>query len=177
MSKVKISNKIGTVENEYAGDGLAIEVDGVKWGPVGANKDAGKPGTDATGALLGGEQSGHLVFGDLGTTGDGLLSAVILADLVRREGVALGDLVDAAMTKLPQVLRNVAVQIFRALLENNASFYGSQMSAMRSSRNSAKVAWSICLALLPVHRVHSSECVICNVQRCCRHRAVRSEPG
>lgn len=63
------------------------------------------------GFSLGGEQSGHLVFGDLGTTGDGLLSAVILADLVRREGVALGDLVDAAMTKLPQVLRNVRVDL------------------------------------------------------------------
>jgi len=62
------------------------------------------------GFSLGGEQSGHLVFGDLGTTGDGVLSAVILADLVRREGVALGDLVDAAMTKLPQVLRNVRVE-------------------------------------------------------------------
>ncbi len=63
---------------------------------------------------LGGEQSGHLVFGDLGTTGDGLLSAVVLADLVVREGVgtggtAVGDLVDAAMVKLPQVLRNVPV--------------------------------------------------------------------
>lgn len=63
---------------------------------------------------LGGEQSGHLVFGDLGTTGDGLLSAVVFADLacregVGRDGVALGDLVDAAMTKLPQVLRNVRV--------------------------------------------------------------------
>ena len=63
---------------------------------------------------LGGEQSGHLVFGDLGTTGDGLLSAVVLADLVVREGVlggevTVGALVDAAMTKLPQVLRNVAV--------------------------------------------------------------------
>ncbi len=62
------------------------------------------------GFSLGGEQSGHLVFGDLGTTGDGLLSAVVLADLVVREGAALGDLADAAMTKLPQVLRNVRVE-------------------------------------------------------------------
>jgi phosphoglucosamine mutase len=61
------------------------------------------------GFSLGGEQSGHLVFGDLGTTGDGLLSAVVLADLVVREGAPLGDLVDRAMTKLPQVLRNVRV--------------------------------------------------------------------
>ena len=62
------------------------------------------------GFSLGGEQSGHLVFGDLGTTGDGLLSAVVLADLVVREGAALGDLADAAMTRLPQVLRNVRVE-------------------------------------------------------------------
>jgi len=61
------------------------------------------------GFSLGGEQSGHLVFGDLGTTGDGLLSAVVLADLVVRSGSQLGALVDAAMTKLPQVLRNVRV--------------------------------------------------------------------
>lgn len=61
------------------------------------------------GFSLGGEQSGHLVFGDLGTTGDGLLSAVVLADLVVRSGSQLGALVDAAMTKLPQVLRNVSV--------------------------------------------------------------------
>lgn len=63
---------------------------------------------------LGGEQSGHLIFGDLGTTGDGLLSAVVLADLSVRGGVvsdsvSFGALVDAAMTKLPQVLRNVKV--------------------------------------------------------------------
>ncbi|MBS1836398.1 MAG: phosphoglucosamine mutase [Actinobacteria bacterium] len=61
------------------------------------------------GFSLGGEQSGHLVFADIGTTGDGLLSAVVLADLVVRSGRPLGALVDDAMTKLPQVLRNVRV--------------------------------------------------------------------
>lgn len=62
------------------------------------------------GFSLGGEQSGHLVFGDLGTTGDGLLSAIVLADLVVRSGAPLGALVDAGMTKLPQVLRNVRLE-------------------------------------------------------------------
>jgi phosphoglucosamine mutase len=61
------------------------------------------------GYSLGGEQSGHVIFGDLSTTGDGLLTGVILADLVRRSGARLADLAAAAMTRLPQVLRNVPV--------------------------------------------------------------------
>jgi phosphoglucosamine mutase len=58
---------------------------------------------------LGGEQSGHVIFADLATTGDGLLTAVQLLDAVARSGRSLGDLADAAMTRLPQVLRNVRV--------------------------------------------------------------------
>jgi phosphoglucosamine mutase len=56
---------------------------------------------------LGGEQSGHLVFRDLATTGDGLLSAVLVADVVARRGQSLADLAASAMQRLPQVLRNV----------------------------------------------------------------------
>jgi len=56
---------------------------------------------------LGGEQSGHLVFRDLATTGDGLLSAVLVSDVVARRGAPLADLAGAAMQRLPQVLRNV----------------------------------------------------------------------
>ncbi len=58
---------------------------------------------------LGGEQSGHIVFADLATTGDGLLSAVQLLDLVRRSGRPLSGLAATAMTRLPQVLVNVVV--------------------------------------------------------------------
>ena len=56
---------------------------------------------------LGGEQSGHVIFRDLATTGDGLLTGVILCDAVRRAGRPLADLAAAAMTRLPQVLVNV----------------------------------------------------------------------
>lgn len=59
---------------------------------------------------LGGEQSGHVVFRDLATTGDGLLTAVQLLDVAVRRGQRLGDLAAAAMTRDPQVLRNVAVR-------------------------------------------------------------------
>ncbi|MET0727829.1 MAG: phosphoglucosamine mutase [Acidimicrobiales bacterium] len=61
------------------------------------------------GLTLGGEQSGHVIFADRATTGDGLLTAVQLLDLVARTGQPLADLAGAAMTKLPQVLRNVRV--------------------------------------------------------------------
>ena len=59
------------------------------------------------GLVLGGEQSGHLIFRDLATTGDGLLTAVQLLDAVKRSGRNLRDLAAAAMTRMPQVLLGV----------------------------------------------------------------------
>lgn len=64
---------------------------------------------DDGGLSLGGEQSGHVIFTDRATTGDGLLTAVQLLDVVARSGRPLANLADAAMTRLPQVLRNVRV--------------------------------------------------------------------
>jgi phosphoglucosamine mutase len=58
---------------------------------------------------LGGEQSGHVVFRELATTGDGVLTALLLLDLVHRSGRPLADLVSGAMRRVPQVLVNVAV--------------------------------------------------------------------
>ena len=64
----------------------------------------------AGGFSLGGEQSGHVVFPERATTGDGALTALALLDVVRRSGRGLADLADAAMTSLPQVLVNVPVE-------------------------------------------------------------------
>ena len=58
---------------------------------------------------LGGEQSGHVIFRDLATTGDGLLTGLQLLDAVVRSGQPLADLASSAMTRLPQVLKNVRV--------------------------------------------------------------------
>jgi phosphoglucosamine mutase len=55
---------------------------------------------------LGGEQSGHVIFSDHATTGDGLLTGLQLAAQVALTGKSLKDLA-AVMTKLPQVLINV----------------------------------------------------------------------
>lgn len=58
---------------------------------------------------LGGEQSGHVIFTDHATTGDGLLTSLVLLDVVQRSGRKLADIAADAMTSLPQVLVNVAV--------------------------------------------------------------------
>jgi phosphoglucosamine mutase len=62
---------------------------------------------DAGGFSLGGEQSGHVIFRDVASTGDGMLTGLLLADAVRRSGRSLAELSAAAMTRLPQVLVNV----------------------------------------------------------------------
>jgi phosphoglucosamine mutase len=59
---------------------------------------------------IGGEQSGHVIFREIATTGDGLLTGLRLLDVVVRTGRTLADLADGAMTQLPQVLRNVRVK-------------------------------------------------------------------
>ncbi len=60
------------------------------------------------GWALGGEQSGHIIFGDLLATGDGVLTGLQLLDVMARTGRSLAELA-AVMIRLPQVLRNVPV--------------------------------------------------------------------
>jgi len=61
------------------------------------------------GALLGGEQSGHIIFADLAQTGDGLLTAIQLLNVVAGTGKELRQLRTEAITEFPQVLVNVRV--------------------------------------------------------------------
>jgi phosphoglucosamine mutase len=65
---------------------------------------------EANNLQLGGEQSGHLVFRQHGMTGDGILTSLLLMELVARSGRTLAQLAADAMTRLPQVLRNVPVR-------------------------------------------------------------------
>ncbi len=58
------------------------------------------------GFTLGGEQSGHVIFADYATTGDGVLTGLQLAAQVARTGRSLKDLA-TIMTKLPQLMINV----------------------------------------------------------------------
>lgn len=63
----------------------------------------------AGGYTFGGEQSGHLVFLDHGTTGDGVLAALQLLAVMVESGKPLSELA-GVMTAVPQVLKNVQVR-------------------------------------------------------------------
>lgn len=62
-----------------------------------------------TGATLGGEQSGHVIFGNYNTTGDGPLSALMIIKAMKHNGKKLSELADI-MQIYPQVLKNVRVK-------------------------------------------------------------------
>jgi len=61
-----------------------------------------------SGAKLGGEQSGHIIFLNFNTTGDGLCTGLQLLRVVKETGKPLSELA-AQMTRLPQVLKNIQV--------------------------------------------------------------------
>ncbi|MCU1490173.1 MAG: phosphoglucosamine mutase, partial [Acidimicrobiaceae bacterium] len=69
------------------------------------------------GLVLGGEQSGHVIFAREATTGDGLLTALKLLELVAREGRPLSELAAESRRRLPHQLVTVAVERPRALAE------------------------------------------------------------
>jgi phosphoglucosamine mutase len=64
---------------------------------------------DEGGFSVGGEQSGHIIYRDLATTGDGLLAGLRLAEYVHGHHRTLADLAGEVMTSYPQVLVNVKV--------------------------------------------------------------------
>ena len=68
----------------------------------------------ATGATLGGEQSGHIIFSGRSTTGDGLLTALLVLDVLHRAGKSLAELT-ADLKTFPQVIVNVKVREKRPL--------------------------------------------------------------
>jgi phosphoglucosamine mutase len=57
---------------------------------------------------LGGEQSGHIIFTDFSTTGDGLITALLVLTAMAESGRSLSEL--RAMRRVPQVLENVKVR-------------------------------------------------------------------
>ncbi|GBF80745.1 phosphoglucosamine mutase [Aphanothece sacrum] len=63
-----------------------------------------------TGAMLGGEQSGHIICHHFGVSGDGVQTALHLAALVRQSGISLRELVKDSFQTYPQILRNIRVE-------------------------------------------------------------------
>ena len=69
------------------------------------------------GLVLGGEQSGHIIFLDLETTGDGLMSAVQLCKVMKEADRSLHEL-SKVITYFPQKMRNVKVSNKDAFKDN-----------------------------------------------------------
>jgi phosphoglucosamine mutase len=94
------------------------------------------------GAALGGEQSGHVIFAEHATTGDGILTAVKFLSIARRKGLSVAELA-SVMRRFPQVLENVqvehkerlegAAEIWDAVREAEATLGGAGRVLVRAS--------------------------------------------
>jgi phosphoglucosamine mutase len=100
----------------------------------------------ATGAVLGGEQSGHVIFRGRATTGDGLLTALVVLDILHRAGKSLAELT-ADLKNFPQVIVNVKVRekrpldtipaVVKAIANADAELAGSGRVVIRYSGTEA----------------------------------------
>jgi phosphoglucosamine mutase len=76
---------------------------------------------------LGGEQSGHIIFPDLSTTGDGVLTGALLLDVLDGTGQRLSALA-SIVERTPQVLRSVPVAD-KAQLDTDRNFWRAAQMA------------------------------------------------
>ncbi len=90
-----------------------------------------------SGASLGGEQSGHILFPARATTGDGLLTALVVLDVVHRSRKTLSELI-ADLKNYPQVIVNVKVREKRPL-DSIPSVVSAIRSAEDELRDSGRV--------------------------------------
>jgi phosphoglucosamine mutase len=92
---------------------------------------------------LGGEQSGHIVFLDHTSTGDGLIGALQVLALMIRTGQPLSELAQEAMERVPQVLESVTLSA-RKPLEDMAALQGliKRVTASLGKEGRVLVRWS-----------------------------------
>lgn len=98
------------------------------------------------GAVLGGEQSGHMLFLDRSTTGDGMLTALIVLDILQRSGVPLSQMT-RDLKVFPQVIVNVRVRekqpletlptVVAAIHDADAELHGNGRVVVRYSGTEA----------------------------------------
>jgi phosphoglucosamine mutase len=86
---------------------------------------------------LGGEQSGHIVYADRATTGDGLLAAVQLLDVLDGTGQPLSRLA-GVVQRTPQVLRSVPV-VDRERLDGDRAFWREAQAAQAELGESGRI--------------------------------------
>ena len=89
------------------------------------------------GHVLGGEQSGHIIFGQHARTGDGILTAVMIMDVLIDSGLTLKELVEPCRL-YPQVLKNVAVDDKESTL-NDSQVKGAVEAATQALGDDGRV--------------------------------------
>jgi phosphoglucosamine mutase len=97
---------IGTVMSNY-GLEASLSAEGIPFRRASVGDRNVARLMDETGAVLGGETSGHILLSPLSPAGDGILTALILSAIVRGSGRRLSEL--ATLEKMPQTLRNIRV--------------------------------------------------------------------
>ncbi|MCR5640520.1 MAG: phosphoglucosamine mutase [Lachnospiraceae bacterium] len=95
-------------------DKAGMEYDVTTVGDKYVNEDMVK-----NGYVIGGEQSGHIIFSRHATTGDGILTAIMMMEVIMEEKMSLSDLA-SGMKKYPQLLKNVRVTDKAAVMNNAA---------------------------------------------------------
>jgi len=115
LSKGELKNaKVVTTVMSNIGLGMALENMGIEHLKAQVGDRYVMEEMRKTGAVLGGEDSGHMIFLNHHTTGDGMLAAIKLLEAVRAAGKPLSELA-TLMTVFPQSLINVDVKAKPAL--------------------------------------------------------------
>jgi len=97
----------------------------------------------AGGYNLGGEQSGHLIFLDHASTGDGTIAALQVCALMMRTGKPLSELAHAALERIPQVLENVTLPSRRPLEEmRELSVLSEKVTRALGAQGRVLIRWS-----------------------------------
>jgi phosphoglucosamine mutase len=92
---------------------------------------------------LGGEQSGHLIFLDHASTGDGIVAALQVLAIMVRTGKPLSELAHAAMERVPQILKNVTLPSRKKLEDMGAlSAATAQVTRALGAEGRVLVRWS-----------------------------------
>jgi phosphoglucosamine mutase len=107
-------NRVVTTIMANLGFKLAMQRDGIEVSEAKVGDRYVLEEIERSGAVLGGEQSGHVIFRRHATTGDGLLTAAMFLGLAAERGSTVADLA-ACMETFPQVLLNVPVRDRSAL--------------------------------------------------------------
>ena len=126
---------VGTVMSNY-GLEAAFRREGIAFARAAVGDRNVAKLMDETGAALGGETSGHTLFAPLSPAGDGILTALVLASILKDSGHPLSRL--ATLEKMPQTLRNIRVAR-RVPLDQSEGIAGAVARAEQALRARGRV--------------------------------------